>query len=351
MRTFSALTGLLALSGAASAGSWKNHNSQPPRAFPKDTALPGSFAQQKADAIIEKFTDLGRSTTWNLVEAVPMEGDTDEPEGMVRVGEDRWVISVGVWTKPTVKFPGNAWINGTDRYNGAGWAKLLVYDSKGALLDDVTLSEEGAAEYHFGGLEYSAGYLWVTASEYRPHSTATLLRIDPHTYEVTEILKHKDHLGGIVVNPAARTITTLNWGARNATTWKASLVSSRKSATDPLNWKFAAPSVDGVFSTPDAVVRNPTSYVDYQDCRFLGNAKRYQGRAVMICSGVGSGLGGLAIVDVETMVPLYEVPLTLKGKTGAVISQNPFDVDVVDGRIRFWFMPEQHNSTMYIYEA
>jgi hypothetical protein len=351
MRTFSALAGLLALSGAVSAASWKNYNTEPPKAFPKDTPLPSSFAQQKTDAIIEKFTNLGRSTTWNLVETVQMEGDTGEPEGMVRIGEDRWVISGGIWTTPTVKFPNNTWINGTDRSNGAGWAKLLVYDSKGALLDNVTLSAEGAAEYHVGGIDYSAGYLWVTASQYRPFSTATVLRIDPHTYNVTEILKHKDHLGGIAVNPGERTIATLNWGSRNATVWKASLVSNSKSSIDPLNWEFAAPSIDGVFAKPDAVVRNPSSYVDYQDCRFLGNAERYHGRAVMICSGVGPVLGGLAVVDVETMVPLYEVPLTLRSKTGGMMSQNPFDVDVVDGKIRFWFMPEQHNSTMYIYEA
>jgi hypothetical protein len=79
----------------------------------------------------------------------------------------------------------------------------------------------------------------------------------------------------------------------------------------------------------------------------------------MICSGVatiGSGLaafdiGGVAIVDVATMVPLAEVPLALKSALGVPITQNPFDVDVVDGKLRLYAIPDQHISTMYVYEA
>jgi hypothetical protein len=79
----------------------------------------------------------------------------------------------------------------------------------------------------------------------------------------------------------------------------------------------------------------------------------------MMCSGVatiGSGasafnLGGVAIVDIETMVPLAEVPLALTSVLGVPITENPFDVDVVDGKLRLYSIPDQHNSTLYVYEA
>ena len=107
------------------------------------------------------------------------------------------------------------------------------------------------------------------------------------------------------------------------------------------------------------VTRNPSFYIDYQDCKFLGHPVIYDRRAVMLCGGVatlGSGtsaynLGGIALVDTLSMVPLAEVPITMTSDLGAPVTQNPIDVDIVDGKLRFYFMPDQHNSTLYVYEA
>lgn len=62
-------------------------------------------------------------------------------------------------------------------------------------------------------------------------------------------------------------------------------------------------------------------------------------------------LGGLAIVDTETMAPLAEVPVTLLSELGAPMTSNPMDVGVVDGRLRVYWVPDQGNSTIYVYEA
>jgi len=51
------------------------------------------------------------------------------------------------------------------------------------------------------------------------------------------------------------------------------------------------------------------------------------------------------------MIPLSEVPLTMTSDLGILVTMNPFDVDIVDGRLRVYFLPDQHNSTLYIYEA
>jgi hypothetical protein len=153
------------------------------------------------------------------------------------------------------------------------------------------------------------------------------------------VLNYKDHLGGIVHDTRDNLITALNWGARDAATWD---LKSAKTGCD------AAP-------TPERVVRNPSYFIDYQDCKWLGHSGLYGGKSVMLCSGVatigGYNLGGIALVDVKTMVPLAEVPIELESKLGVRLTQNPMDVSVKDGKLRLYLLPDQHNSTLYIYEA
>lgn len=101
---------------------------------------------------------------------------------------------------------------------------------------------------------------------------------------------------------------------------------------------------------------NPSHWVDYQDCKYLGYSKRYPDRAVMLASGIatlsgGVQVGGIAIVDAVTLVPLMEVPFMLRTENDRVlVTKNPVDVDVVDGKLRLYFLPEEHDSTLYVYE-
>jgi hypothetical protein len=74
----------------------------------------------------------------------------------------------------------------------------------------------------------------------------------------------------------------------------------------------------------------------------------------MLGSGItnlyGTTIGGLALVDMETMVPLYEVPLTMVSDRGHLMTKNPMDVAIVDGKLRLYFLPDEHTSTLYVYE-
>lgn len=308
--------------------------------------LAAPFAASNVDAIVASFNALCRTTTWNLLASIPVEGDTGEPEGMVRIGNDRFVVSTGEWTANRTAFgknyDGSAIIrNGTDREPGAGYARLNVYDSKGKRVAAATYAVPGDAEYHLGGIDYDGKYIWATIAQYRPNTTATILRVDPNTMEATYLHKVSDHLGGIVHDTQTDKLYTLNWGSRNASTFYVNGVSSSG------------------FTKPEKVVRNPSYFIDYQDCKWLGHPAYYQYRPTMICSGVayigtqpsGYNLGGVAIVDAETMVPLSEVPIALLSKRNGTITQNPFDVDFVNGTLRMYWMPDQHNSTIYVYEA
>jgi hypothetical protein len=259
---------------------------------------------------------------------------------MVRLGDNRYFVSSGMYTEATVSFGNNTIINGTDRSPGAGVAHCLVFDANGTRIADAAVSSPGAIEYHTGGYDYDGEYIWATIAQYRPNSTAHILRIHPTTLDADIVFRIENHEGGIVRDTETNQLVTLDWGARNASTWQL------HSSKSPCN-----SSVTAVRN-----VRNPSFYVDYQDCKFLGHPAAYDHRGVMICSGVTAltnttNIGGIAIVDLETMVPLDEVPITMVSDLGVPVTENPFDVDIVDGRLRVYFLPDQHNSTLYVYEA
>ncbi|KAI9162957.1 hypothetical protein HJFPF1_04552 [Paramyrothecium foliicola] len=303
--------------------------------------LPPSHADSDGEAIVELFQTLGRSTVWKKIDEIKFEGDTFEPEGMVRLGPDRYVVSSGEWLERTQKYEGGAIINGTDRTPGQGLAHLIVFNGKGQRIADATITRPGQLEYHNGGIDWDGKYIWGTAAQYRPNSTASVYKADPATLQPYHVLNYNDHLGGIVHDTKKNRITCLNWGARNASTW--SLKDVEKTASSCSHPK------------PRSVVRNPSYFIDYQDCKWLGHSKFYGGKSVMLCSGVATignyNLGGIALVDVETMVPLAEVPIALESAKGGRLTQNPVEVSVEDGRLRLYWMPDQHESTLYIYEA
>ncbi|KAK9424918.1 hypothetical protein SUNI508_13303 [Seiridium unicorne] len=299
--------------------------------------LPPPGASSASEEIIAQFNELSRSTTWNLVEKIKFEGDTFEPEGIVRLGPDRYIVSAGEYLEPTVKYNGT--INGTDRSAGAGFAHMMVFDGRGRRVADASISAAGSLEYHNGGIEYDGAHLWATLSQYRPNTTGTLVRLDPATLEPEAVLAVADHQGGVVHDLSTHTLLTLNWGGRDASLWD-------------LGYR---PSALPDATAPRATVRNPSHYVDYQDCKFLGQSRYYGFRSVMICSGIadlsGTSIGGLALVDMRTMVPLAEVPLTMTSELGALVTKNPMDVALVDGKMRVYFLPDERNSTLYAYEA
>ncbi|KAF7553386.1 hypothetical protein G7Z17_g3676 [Cylindrodendrum hubeiense] len=301
------------------------------------TPLPAPHAASDGEQIIELFQTLSRSTVWEKIASIPFEGDTFEPEGMVRLGDDRYIISCGDYTERTKKYMNGEIIDGTDRTAGQGFAHLMVYNGEGERIADTVITKEGEREYHNGGIDYDGQFIWGTVGQYRPNSTAYVYRTDPTTLETVKIIQHADHLGGIVCNTWDNTITALNWGGRHATTWD---LDDAKASGDV---------------KPTSTVRNPSHFVDYQDCKWLGYSKLYEGKSVMLCSGVatvgGYNLGGLALVDVATMTPLAEVPIALESSLGVRLTQNPMDVSVEDGKLRFYWMPDQHTSTLYIYEA
>jgi hypothetical protein len=295
---------------------------------------PLSHADSDGSQIVDLFLKLGRTTTWKSISNITLEGDSHEPEGLVRLGPDRFVVS------------------STEYDPGAG--RLIVFSGNGSRIAEVTLSQPGSAEYHNGGIDYDGTHIWSAIAQYRPNSSAYVVRVNPESLESETILRYNDHLGGIVHDVHTDRLYTLNWGSRNE-----SVFDLRKRRI-PFWWSFGQDrDIFSEFRTPNKIVRNPSHLIDYQDCKFLGHARAYDGEPVMLCSGISTlsingrlgMLGGLALVQVETMVPLAEIPVTMTTASGVPLTQNPMDVRVEDGKLRFYFVPEQGNSTLYIIEA
>ncbi|KAJ8520185.1 hypothetical protein ONZ45_g2956 [Pleurotus djamor] len=302
--------------------------------------LPQPFAASRSSCIVSAFANIGRSTTWNLLSKTSFGGFV-EPEGIVRIGEDRFFVSNNEYYERTVKFPNNEVINGTDRTPGVGLGFITVFDARGTKIARVALNDVGDLEYHNGGIDFDGRYIWANIAQYRPNSTSILVRVDPLTLDFTRIAQFHDHTGGPVHDPHSGEIVSLNWGSRNATSI------NLKDVTKP-------PPFVTRFKK---VARNPSYFVDYQDCKFLGRLEEFDGNPHMFCGGIASfadvDLGGVAIIDMETMIPRMEAPIALKSDQGRLLTTNPVDVDCVNGRLRLYFLPDQetNNAALYVYEA
>ncbi|KAK2036046.1 hypothetical protein LZ31DRAFT_589524 [Colletotrichum somersetense] len=392
-----------ATGSAMAAAERKSNMTRPDPTIPlAPMPLPPSGASRDGGEIVRQLTGLTRSgmsggggggvpagpggrgsSRLRFVKRVELEGELWEPEGIVRLAapagdndadderDERFWVSAGEYTVPTEKFPGGEWVGGTDRSAGAGFAHMVVFDGTGRRLADWVVSEEGDLEYHNGGLDYDGRHIWATLSQYRPNTTGTVVRVDPAGLTTEVVLRVGDHQGGIVHDVETGTLTTLNWGGRTARRWDLGKMRAGAGAGDDgeKQVRLGGGGVEGggggeegdSFDEPEREIVNPSYWVDYQDCKSLG---RVGGRSLMLCSGIatpapGVEVGGLAVVDAEGMVPVWEAPFMERtggdgsggGGGGVLMTKNPMDVALVRGRVRLYFAPEEGRSAVYVYEV
>jgi hypothetical protein len=285
------------------------------------------------DGLAERVMRLTRSSPWTLVASIRVGFPTHHPQGMVKVGETFFVSSVDV-TTPTQRFEKP--VDGHDRTAGEGVGYLFKMDARGRLIDSVRLGE--GPIYHPGGIDFDGAHIWVPVAEYRPDSRSIVYRVDPSTLEVTEVFRFGDHIGGIVHDTAARSLHGVSWGSRRF-----------------YRWPFGP---DGRIMNADAApaslrVLNPSHYVDYQDCAFAGSRR-------MLCTGLADirqqggpviRLGGLELVSLEDGRPVHQVPVALWTPAGRPMTQNPAWFEWTRSGLRAYFMPDDDESTVYVYDV
>jgi len=179
----------------------------------------------------------------------------------------------------------------------------------------------------------------VPAAEYRPNSRAIVYRVDPATMKATEVFRYGDHIGGLVHNTKGNSLHGVSWGSRRFYTW-----------TLDANGR-----VTNVDTPPEKLrVANPSGYIDYQDCKYLGGQEA-------ICSGLNMyqmkkdaprfALGGFEIVDLAANRAVFQMPIELWTESGLPMTYNPFWIEPTATGLRAYFMPEDEKSTLYVYEA
>ena len=291
-------------------------------------------AQVEGATVSERVKKLTRGTQWQRVAAVPINFDTQHPQGMVKIGDVLYLSSVEI-RKPTTRYPQLQ--DGYDRDTGEGVGHLFKLDLKGNKLAEMTLGE--GTVYHPGGIDYDGKSIWVPVAEYRPNSQSIVYRVDPATMKGSEVFRFADHVGGIVHDTESQSLHGVSWGSRRFYRWTLD--------------RDGRVSNAGV-KPEELRVTNPSLYIDYQDCKYLG-------RGEALCSGLNNyrmkpdaprlPLGGFEIVDLKGNRPIYQVPIELWTDSGFPMTQNPFWIEPTSSGVRAYFIPEDGKSTLYIYEA
>ena len=288
-----------------------------------------------ADSVVgDRVKQLTRAMPWKQVATIPVNFNTQHPQGMVKIGDTFYVTSVEIKT-PTKRFPQLQ--DGFDRDTGEGAGHLFKFDAKGTLITDLALGE--GSIYHPGGIDYDGKYIWVPVAEYRPNSRAIVYRVDPTTMKAEEVFRYGDHVGGIVHNTDDNTLHGVTWGSRRFYRWA---LDAQGKVTNA--------------NVPPAELRklNREHYIDYQDCKYVG-------RREMLCSGLNFytpkkdgpryALGGLEIVDLAQNQAIYQVPFEQWTESGLPMTYNPMWIEPTTGGLRAYFMPEDEKSTVYVYEV
>ena len=271
--------------------------------------------------VADRVTRLTRDTAWSGVRLVPIAFRTFHPQGLVKIGETFFLSSVEV----------------RDRDAGQGIGHLFKLNAAGGLLADLKLGE--GAMYHPGGLDYDGRHIWVAVAEYRPNSRSIIYRIDPDTMTAVEVFRFADHIGAIVHDTDDHALHGVSWGSRRFYRWT---LGSDGRVTNASTARAALAAL------------NPSHYVDYQDCKYVGNRR-------MLCTGVteilqsaGAApfrLGGLELIDLRDGRPLHQVPILLWTDSGRAMTHNPMWIESTAAGLRGYFIPDDDHSTLYVYEA
>jgi hypothetical protein len=277
------------------------------------------------NSLEEKIKNLQPNTTWKLIKAVPLQFPSFHPQGMVKINDFFFMSAVEV-----IKSPKNG-------DAGEGIGHLFKFDSTGTLVAQTTLGE--GTIYHPGGIDYDGKYIWIPVAEYRPNSKSIIYKLDPKTMTASEVMRYEEHIGAIVHDTEANFLMGMSWGSRNFYKWT-------------LNAKGKV--MNSSTSPAELRIQNPSFYIDYQDCHYVGNNK-------MLCSGhqkytnaTGAvvRLGGFELINLLDNRPVYQVPIKLWSPTGLAMTNNPFWVALSAQGIKAYFVPDDDKAaTLFVYEA
>lgn len=286
------------------------------------TDHPNANAASKSSEAATLIRAIGKSTHWKPIGEIRIQFQTYHPQGMLKIGDRFYFTSVK---------------RGQQRDEGEGY--LFQTDLQGKLIKQLHL--ERGSIYHPGGIDTDGRSIWVPVAEYRPNSTSIVYEVDPTRMEARLATPEPftDHIGAVICQPETQTIHGVNWGSRVFYRW---------TIGDNGELEFIE----------DSAIKNPNHFVDYQDGHRVD-------RDTMLCSGLNGyefptaqggqsqtfELGGLGLIAFDSLRQDHLAPVPLWADPSTVMTRNPFFFEVVDGHLRFYFMPEDDESVIYIYDV
>ncbi|HRP33070.1 MAG TPA: DUF6454 family protein [Agriterribacter sp.] len=282
-------------------------------------------------SLLPVLQNLSSNSQWKRISATPLRFTSYHTQGLTKINGFFYLTAVKVirWPKRYAQLT-----DGYDRDNGEGEGFLFKFGSDGKLIDSTTIGE--GVIYHPGGIDYDGKYIWVPVCEYRPNGKSLIYRVDPDNMQKIEMAHCNDAIGAVAYNRDDHTLMGMNWGSRKFYEWKVVTV------TDST----------GLQPVSEQGIKNPHYYVDYQDCNYIGDG-------LMLCGGLKTyknpndgavfKLGGIEVIDMSSYAAVFQFPVNEWAKPGTVMTNNPCFTEMVNGQLRFYFVPEDDQSTLYTY--
>jgi len=272
------------------------------------------------DPVTTKLMATSDSSEWQRVGQLDLDFATDNPQGLLRVG-DRWFLSTvripeGEPGNPDLTVPGDGYLIEVGRSGAVGVEKRRLRLGAGMV-------------YHPGGIAHDGTNLYVPVSEYRPDSSCHIYKVDLETFQtVGDPVEFPDHIGALSIDPARRRIYGMSWASRRIYVWD-------------YDWNL-------VYAN-----KNPIENVAYQDIDFMGGSTLACGGVMTFdLNGMEVNIGGIDLIDTNTWLPFHRIMITTKTHTGRLLSYNAFAhrFDLPD--LHLLFVPDDdEDSHVEIYKV
>ncbi len=235
-------------------------------------------------AVLAADLFLGPSAPVAPVAVIPLQAPLDHVQGIETDGRRLWVTEVRRGPK-------------------TGFLHEFELPT-GKLLRSADLTQ--GVRYHPGGIAGNDTHLWVPMAEYRPRSSATILKVRKSDLAAETAFEVADHIGAVAVN--GNTVYAANWDARQ------------------------------VYVLPGTTVRDNRSGTSFQDLKF------YQGQLV---GGGGRGRGVPGAIDWLDPQSLEMRRRIEVGQTDRGVSFTHEGLAIREGRI--YLLPEDGPSRLFIF--
>jgi hypothetical protein len=257
----------------------------------------------RADAAVAAtIASITRTTTWRLVDELPLTFDSHHPQGMARIDSTWWISTVDIESRRGL---------------------VMAVDASGRLVEQVPIGD--SVRYHPGGMDFDGSALWIPSAEYRPDSTTTVYRLAPGDTP-QRVFDVDDHVGALARCGPEGDLVGWSWGSRRFYRW----------------------STEGHLLAAQV---NPAFFVDHQDCQWLDSGHLLCGGVAEVGLASGPGwLGGLGLLDVDDLVMRREVPFPIySSATGRVATQNPLWAEIRGDDLIVHLLPDDGMSTILSY--